>query len=307
MNNSVKSSMSSILSKCKAFFAKVFTSIGKVFTRAWWKQHGFATLGWGYIALILILMYLPILVIIVYSFIGSKVIGSEGQFTFALYESLFNNTEIMSATANTFIIAIVSSLCATFIGTLAAIGIYYMKRFKAVLQGLNQITIVNAEIVTAVAFMLLFIFLRTVNIGIPDGYPTLIITHTVIAIPYVILSVTPRLTQLDPNMYEASLDLGAGHMRTLFTVILPQLIPGMVSGLALSFTLSLDDFLISNFNRGGIHTISTLIYSQIHKRGIDPAFRALSSIIFVAILTVLIVFNVVKNKKAKKKAQPSQR
>lgn len=270
--------------------------------KSFWRRYGFDACGWAYICVMLVLMYLPILIIIIYSFNSSKVIGAgNGEFTFANYINLFDNTEILSATVNTIVIALASSALATLIGTISAIGVFYLSKLKAVANFINQITVVNAEIVTAVAFMLFFIFLQSVNIGIPEGYATLIICHTMITVPYVILSVTPRLSQLDPNSYEAGLDLGASPTRSLFTVIVPQLIPGMITGFALAFTLSMDDFIISNFNRGEIHTISTLMYSQMTKRGIDSAFRALSSIMFLAVTVVLIVYNVVKGKRAKKR------
>ena len=259
---------------------------------------------WAILIIVLIAIYLPLIMIVVYSFSSAKTVGGDfGNFTLSLYENLFKNKKMLGALKNTIIIGVVSAALATILGTTASIGIHYMrKKTKAAVDAASQITVVNAEIVTAMGFFLLMIFLRdTVKIPINFSIWWLIITHTVITTPYVILTVTPRLQQLNPNLLEASMDLGAGPMRSLFTVMLPQLAGAMVSGFALAFTLSLDDFVVTNINSFGanIDTISTYIYSGIRKKGIPIEIRALSTIIFVVVLTVLIVYNVVKNKKAK--------
>lgn len=264
---------------------------------------------WALLVAVLIAVYLPIALIIVYSFSSVKTIGSSegfGSFTFSQYASLFRNEQIMRAAGNTLIIGVVSAVLATFIGTFTAVGIHYMRRGKKTVNFISQITVDNAEIVTAVGFYLLAMFLRDV-VQLPTGDGGLVwlmIAHTVMTTPYVILAVAPRLSQLNPNLFEASMDLGAGPMRTLFTVIMPQLIGGMISGLALAFTLSLDDFVVTNMNKGtgGVETISTYVYSSL-RRNLDPALRALSTILFVAVLAALIIFNVVKRKKAKKAAK----
>lgn len=262
-------------------------------------------LRWAFLIVVLVVIYLPIALIIVYSFSAEKNLGSVngfGEFTFSLYAQLFKNSQLMEATLNTLVIGLVSALLATFIGTFTAVGLYYMRKGKKAVNFMSQITVVNAEIVTAVGFFLLSIFIRDVlQIPLNKGVGWLIVAHTVITTPYVILAVGPRLNQLNPNLYEAGLDLGAGPMRSLFTVIMPQLLGGMVSGFALAFTLSLDDFVVTNLNKGtgGVNTISTFVYANL-KRNLDPAIRALSTIIFVVVLLVLIVFNVAKNKKAKK-------
>ncbi|MBQ7226804.1 MAG: ABC transporter permease [Clostridia bacterium] len=256
-------------------------------------------LGKIFIGLMLAVMYLPIVILIVFSFSGSSGIGawSNFDFTFDLYGNLFTNDQIMTAFGNTFLIAGISSVLATFIGTVSAVGIYYLHRpFKGIVSAINRITVVNADIVTAVAFMVFFI----VCLNYLDGYVALVIAHTMICTPYVILSVMPRLSQINPNLYEAGRDLGAGPIRTLFTVMLPQLVPGIISGFVMAFTLSLDDFVITLFNKGsGLETISTLIYSST-KHGIDPTFRALSTIIFIGILAVLIGINVYSASRRKK-------
>lgn len=255
-------------------------------------------LALSFVYLMLVLIYLPIFILIVYSFTESRTIGNWTGFSFQLYKDMFNDPEILGAMGNSLIIAVVSSLLATFIGAFSAVGIYHLRKApKLYMDTVSQVTLVNADIVTGIAFMLFFLTVRF----IPDGFATLIIAHTMICIPYVIMSVTPRLSQLNPNLYEAGLDLGASPLRTLFKVILPQLIPGMVGGFALAFTLSLDDFVITKFNNGDVSTISTYLYNKIKVKGVQPELRAMSTIIFLAILLILILINVY-NKVKKNKA-----
>ncbi len=262
-------------------------------------------LRWIFLIIVLVAIYAPIALVVVYSFSAEKNIGGEngfGAFTFSLYSRLFSNNQIMSATFNTLLIGLVSATLATVIGTLTVIGLHYMKRGKKAVDFVSQITVVNAEIVTAVGFFLLSIFLRDVlKLPVQKGVGWLILAHTVITTPYVILTVSPRLNQLNPNLYEAGLDLGAGPIKSIFTVILPQLVGGMISGFALAFTLSLDDFVVTNLNKGtnGVNTISTYVYASL-KRNLDPAIRALSTILFVTVLAVLVIVNVVKRKKTQK-------
>ena len=188
----------------------------------------------------------------------------------------------MNALFNTLMIGLASATLATVIGTMTSVGLHYMKRGRKAVNFVSQVTVVNAEIVTAVGFFLLSIFLRdVVRVPVEKGVVWLILAHTVITTPYVILNVSPRLSQLNPNLYEAGMDLGAGPVRSMFTVILPQLVGAMISGFALAFTLSLDDFVVTNLNKGtnGVETISTFVYANL-KRNHDPAIRALSTIIF---------------------------
>ena len=260
---------------------------------------------WAILIVVLIAIYLPLLMIVVYSFSSAKSVGGEfGNFTFSLYGKLFDNKKLLDATLNTLIIGLISAFVATILGTTASVGIHYMRRnFRAAVEASSQITVVNAEIVTAMGFFLLMIFMRDfISLPVNFGLTWLIIAHIVITTPYVILTVSPRLKQLNPNLLEASMDLGAGPIRSLMTVMLPQLAGAMVSGFALAFTLSLDDFVITNINTFGsnIDTISTFVYSGIRKKGIPIEIRALSTIIFVIVLTALIIYNVVKNKKAAK-------
>lgn len=265
-------------------------------------------LRWALLIAVLVCIYAPIALIIVYSFSAEKDIGGPngfGDFTFSLYTSLFKNERIMNALFNTLMIGLASATLATVIGTMTSVGLHYMKRGRKAVNFVSQVTVVNAEIVTAVGFFLLSIFLRdVVRVPVEKGVVWLILAHTVITTPYVILNVSPRLSQLNPNLYEAGMDLGAGPVRSMFTVILPQLVGAMISGFALAFTLSLDDFVVTNLNKGtnGVETISTFVYANL-KRNLDPAIRALSTIIFVTVLLVLIVVNIVKNRKKNQTAQ----
>lgn len=267
----------------------------------------FLILKWVVLLVVLAAIYLPLIMIIAYSFSTAKSVGGDfGDFTFVLYEKLFQNKQLLTATKNTIVIGLVSALLATILGTTAAVGIHYMRRkTKAAVDAASQITIVNTEIVTAMGFFLLMIFVRdTVRIPVNFSIWWLIITHTVITMPYVVLTVSPRLKQLNPNLLEASMDLGAGPMRSLITVMLPQLAGAMISGFALAFTLSLDDFVVTNINSFGanVETISTYVYSGIRKK-LPSDIRALSTIIFLVVLIVLIVYNVIKNKKARNEAR----
>lgn len=264
-------------------------------------------LRWVFLIIVLICIYAPIALIILYSFSSEKNIGGAngfGNFTFSLYTKLFSNEKIMDAMWNTLLIGLVSATLATIIGTFTSVGLHYMKRGKKTVNFVSQITVVNAEIVTAVGLFLLSIFLRDVLcLPLQKGLGWLIVAHTVITTPYVILNVSPRLNQLNPNLFEAGMDLGAGPMRSLFTVIIPQLVGAMVSGFALAFTLSLDDFVVTNLNKGtnGVDTVSTYVYASL-RRNLDPSIRALSTIIFVTVLVALIIVNIVKNKKHKQSA-----
>lgn len=261
-------------------------------------------LKWVFLIVILTAIYLPLVMIVAYSFSAVREVGGEfGQFTFSLYEKLFQNEDLLNATKNTLIIGLVSATLATLIGTAAAVGIHYMKRkTKAVVEASSQVTVVNTEIVTAMGFFVFMIFLRdTIKIPVNFNIWWLIITHTIITTPYVILTVSPRLKQLNPNTLEASMDLGAGPMRSLIKVMFPQLAGAMISSFALAFTLSLDDFVVTNINSIGanIQTISTFVYSGIRKK-LPAEIRALSTIIFVLVLAILIIYNIIKNRNQKK-------
>ena len=261
--------------------------------------------GQAYLWLILIVLYAPILLIFVFSFTNSKVIGNWTGFTFGLYENLFSGYDysaqvqvdpnLYRAIFYTVVIALISAFCAT----LASIGIYNMRhRERRIVNFMNSIPMINPDILTGISLFLLFVFL-----GISRGLGTVIIAHVVFCTPYVVLSVMPRLTQMNPNIYEAALDLGATPWQALRKVLLPELLPGMISGFILSLTLSIDDFGVTFFTKGsnGLETLSTFIYADARKGGLTPELRPLFSIIFLTILIGLLIINIRTNKQSTKK------
>ncbi len=240
-----------------------------------------------YLALIFILLYAPIVTLVVLSFNQSKTRAKWGGFTLKWYKELFQNEQIMSAFYTTLIIAFISAAIATIIGTAAAIAIQGMKqKWKTMYMGLTNIPMMNAEIVMGVSLMLLFIAFHMTL-----GFGTILIAHITFNIPYVILSVAPKLKQTNRYTYEAALDLGASPLNAFFKVVFPDIVPGVLSGFMLAFTMSLDDFVITHFTKGpGIDTLSTKIYTEVRK-GIKPEIYALSTIMFVTVLILLILVN----------------
>jgi len=240
-----------------------------------------------YVVLIFIFLYAPIGTLIVLSFNESRSRAKWGGFTFKWYVELFKNRDIMEALYTTLAIAFISSLIATVIGTAACIGMNGMhKRTKAVLMGVTNIPMLNADIVTGISLMLLFL-----SFGIRFGFGTILLSHITFNIPYVILSVMPRMRNLNPHTYEAALDLGASPIYAFFKVTFPDLLPGILSGFLMAFTMSLDDFIITHFTKGaGIDTLSTKIYTEVRK-GIKPEMYALSTLIFVTVLLLLAFVN----------------
>lgn len=240
-----------------------------------------------YLALIFIILYAPIVTLIVLSFNQSKIRSKWGGFTLKWYKELFQNEQIMSAFYTTLIIAFLSAAAATVIGTAAAIAIQGMKnRWRTLYMGVTNIPMMNAEIVMGVSLMLLFIACRMTL-----GFGTILIAHITFNIPYVILSVAPKLKQTNRHVYEAALDLGASPLNAFFKVVFPDIVPGVLSGFMLAFTMSLDDFVITHFTKGpGIDTLSTKIYTEVRK-GIKPEIYALSTIMFVTVLVLLILIN----------------
>ena len=258
-----------------------------------------------YLALIFILLYAPIVTLIVLSFNQSKTRAKWGGFTLKWYKELLKNEQIMSAFYTTLIIAFVSAAIATVIGTAATIAIQGMKqKWKTMYMGLTNIPMMNAEIVMGVSLMLLFIAFHMTL-----GFGTILIAHITFNIPYVILSVLPKLKQTNRYTYEAALDLGASPVKAFFKVVFPDIVPGVLSGFMLAFTMSLDDFVITHFTKGpGIDTLSTKIYTEVRK-GIKPEIYALSTIMFVTVLVLLLLINyspkeeeetVVRKKKVRK-------
>lgn len=240
-----------------------------------------------YLALIFIILYAPIVTLMVLSFNQSKTRSKWGGFTLKWYKELFQNEQIMSAFYTTLIIAFLSAAAATVIGTAAAIAIQGMKnRWRTLYMGVTNIPMMNAEIVMGVSLMLLFIACRMTL-----GFGTILIAHITFNIPYVILSVAPKLKQTNRHVYEAALDLGASPLNAFFKVVFPDIVPGVLSGFMLAFTMSLDDFVITHFTKGpGIDTLSTKIYTEVRK-GIKPEIYALSTIMFVTVLVLLILIN----------------
>ncbi|SES70674.1 spermidine/putrescine transport system permease protein [[Clostridium] polysaccharolyticum] len=240
-----------------------------------------------YVILILIFLYAPIFTLIVLSFNKSRSMAVWKGFTFQWYKDLFQNESIMNALYTTLIIATLASLIATIIGTLASIAMNSMKKMpRAVLMGITNIPMLNADIVTGISLMLLFV---AANYTL--GFSSVLLAHITFNIPYVILSVMPKLKQTSRNTYEAALDLGASPVYAFYKVILPDIFPGILSGFLLAFTMSLDDFVITHFTKGpGVDTLSTMIYSEVRK-GINPEMYALSALLFIGVLVLLAIIN----------------
>ncbi len=248
-----------------------------------------------YIGAILLFLYAPIIILIVLSFNESKSRSKWGGFTLHWYRELFNNEDIMSALSTTLIIAFLSAFIATVIGTAAAIAINSMKKTpRTILMGITNIPMLNADIVTGISLMLIFVALNYTL-----GFTSVLLAHVTFNIPYVILSVMPKLKQLNPHTFEAALDLGSSPMYAFFKVILPDIFPGVMSGFFLAFTMSLDDFVITHFTKGPeTNTLSTIIYTEVRK-GIKPEIYALSTLMFVTVLLLLVFIN---RRNAEKKA-----
>lgn len=240
-----------------------------------------------YVFLIFLFLYAPIVTLIVLSFNASRTRAKWGGFTTRWYVSLFRNDAIMNALLNTLTIALIASLTATVIGTIACIAIINMKKkSRAIWMGITNIPMLNADIVTGISLMLLFL-----SLGLKFGYGTILLSHITFCIPYVILSVMPRMKQFNTSTYEAALDLGAGPVYSFFKVVLPDILPGVLSGFLMAFTMSLDDFIITHFTKGaGVDTLSTKIYTEV-KKGIKPEMYALSTLIFTTVLILLLLIN----------------
>ena len=254
-------------------------------------------LAYSYIYLVLLIMYVPILVLIVFSFTNSTYIGEWSGFSFTLYKNLFQDEEIMVALGNTLIIAVISSAVSTVLGTLGAIGAFYSKkRSRALIENLNQVPVVNAEIVIALSLTIMFVFLG--NFLFKENifsFWTLLAGHVVISVPFVYLNVKPKLVQMDPSLYEAALDLGCSPRKALRKVLVPQILPGIVT----AFTRG--PGLLSG--EANIETLSTLVQAKIKKGPIPPNMRPLTTIIFLVVLVAAIIISVLRNKKIKHKVR----
>lgn len=260
-------------------------------------------LGKSYIYLVLLFMYLPIIILVIYSFQDTTAIkfGTFDTPTFKLYQDLFDmsnrqTAEIWNAVSNTLLIAFAAAACSTIIGTLGAIGIFYSsKRVRNTLNSVANLSIVNAEIVTALSLRILYSLLN-----VELSFATLLIGHVVLTIPFVVLNVMPKLQQMDPNTYEAALDLGATPGLALRKVIIPEVLPGIISGFLLSVTLSLDDYIITAYTTDtSFDTLSTYVYKSMVKRSVPLQFRSLTTIIFFAMLIGVSIYGrVTSGKKA---------
>lgn len=242
-----------------------------------------------------IFLYAPIVSLAIFSFNDSKSMAKWNGFSLRWYQELFQNERILDALYYTLIIAVIASVIATIVGTITAIGIHKMtqRKLKGILLNINYLPVLNPDIVTGVALMSLFVFIR-----LEFGFKTMLLSHIVFDIPYVILSVLPKLKQLPPNIEDAAMDLGATPWYALRKVVLPQIKPGIVSGMIMAFTMSIDDFVISFFTTGnGVSNLAIEVYSMT-RRGLTPEINALSTLMFVSVLILLILSNISANKKA---------
>lgn len=259
-----------------------------------------------FVYLVLLITYVPIFVLIAFSFTNTTYIGDWNGFSLELFANLFNSKETMIALGNTLIIAVISAVVSTFLGVTGAIGAFYSKkRTRALYENLNQLPVVNPEIVIALSLVVMFVFLgNTIFKENLFSFWTLLVGHVILSAPFVYLNVKPKLQQMDPSLYEAALDLGCSPKKALSKVMIPQLLPGILSGFILAITLSLDDFIVTAFTRGpgllsgenAIETLSTLVQAKIKKGPIPPELRALTTIIFFVVLIVAIGITIYQNK-----------
>ena len=267
----------------------------------------------AFLVLLFLFLYAPIFVLIVFSFNNSKSNAVWGGFTLDWYIQLMNNRSVLDALQTTLLVSVLATLVATVAGTAAAIGFSSMRRrARTAFLTVNNIPLTNPDIITGVSMMLLFVFAGQVladfsgwlnqlplvenanlwfDFGLPLGFVTLLIAHITFDIPYVILSVLPRIRQLDPNLAEAALDLGAPPLTAFWKVVLPELMPGIINGALIAFTMSIDDFVISYFTAGSqVSTLSMVVYSMVRRR-VSPEINALSTLMFVAVLILLVAIN----------------
>jgi len=261
------------------------------------KKHLSRFFSSGYLILILLFIYLPIAYLILFSFNEGKSMTSFSGFSLKWYEKLFQDRMMLESIYVTLIVAVISTVVSTVVGTVAAIGLSKAKRVvRTLVLEVNNLPVMNPDIVTAIGLMLLFI-----SVKLPLGMMSLILSHISFCTPYVILSVMPKLRQLDDNVAEAALDLGATPWKALLKVIIPQIYPAILSGALIAFSMSLDDFVVSYFNAGaGINTISMYVYSM---KRYNLSVNAMSSLIVAAVTLILILTNLIpylKDRKTKK-------
>ena len=246
----------------------------------------------GYLWLLLLLLYAPIFIIMIYSLTEAKVLGNWTGFSTKLYSSLFvvgTHHSLTNALVNTLSIALIAATVSTLLGSITAIGIFNLRtRARKAISFVNNIPILNGDIIIGISLFLLF-----VSLGIPQGYTTVVLAHITFCTPYVVLSVLPRLKQMNPNIYEAALDLGATPMQALRKVICRWILPGMISGVMRAVSLCIEDFAVNGLNIGneGRETLSPYLYVDARKGGLTPELRRLSTIICVLVLVLLVIIN----------------
>ncbi len=271
------------------------------------KKNGFA--GRLFMLLVFLFLYAPILVLVIFSFNASKSKAVWAGFTLDWYRQLFQNDMILHALAVTLAVSALAAVISTVMGTAAAIGFRNLRRrFRSVCLAVNNIPLTNADIITGVSMMLLFLLAisawngslgQLTGVKWSMGFLTLLISHIAFDVPYVILSVTPKLSQLDPNIYEAAQDLGDHGFHAFYKVILPEIMPGVINGLIMAFTLSIDDFVISYFTAGSTtQTLSMVIYSMAKKR-VSPEINALSTLMFLVVVTLMVLVNLRQARQAR--------
>lgn len=247
-----------------------------------------------YLGLCFLFLYAPIAVLIVFSFNESKNRATFTGFSFKWYKALFQNDLIMHSLWNTLLVAVLASVVATLLGTVAAVGISGMrKRMRSAMMNVTYLPVINPEIITGISTMLLFVYLKEI-LHMELGFLTVLIAHITFCLPYVILNVLPKLRQMDPSLYEAALDLGCNPLQAFMKVVVPEIMPGIASGFLMSFTFSLDDFIITYFTSGSsFQTLPVTIYSMTRMK-INPQINALSTLMFLFVLTLLLLMNIRK-------------
>lgn len=259
-----------------------------------------------YMFLLVFFMYIPILTLVIFSFNAKDSRVVWGGFSLRWYESLFSNETIMISLLNTVLIAIITSIISTVLGTAAAIGINNLKKTpRAIVINITYIPIINPEIITGVSLMLLFKMFMTF-LPLEFGFVTLILAHISFCVPYVIYNVLPKLRQLNPNLVEAAEDLGCNSRQAFFKVVVPEILPGVFSGFIMSLTYSLDDFVVSYFNSGSSINTLPITIQAMTKRKIHPDINALSTLIFVVILVILVTKNFLDNRRLRREAEDAR-
>ena len=267
------------------------------------KKNKISVVSKLYIGLIFLFMYIPIGVLIFMSFNSGKTSTVWKGFSLKWYGELFKSSELMNALGNTLIIALLASVFATILGTAAAIGIHNFKgKSRAVIQNVSNLPIISPDIVMGVSLMLLFSFFGVI-FHFEMGFWTVLISHVCFCVPFVVLNVTPRLRRMDQSIYDAALDLGCNQWQAFYKVVLHELMPGIFSGLLMSFTYSMDDVVITHFTQGAtFNNLSTKIFEKL-KRQVPPTINALSALLFLAIIIVLILINVLDRRAEKREAK----